>query len=191
MVLCAPSVVPSLRPQAVLGCNKVFDTVRSTIGEIHILVNNAAFLPARRPYSDCQPDWWLGFEINVKGSFNLTTAFMRGAGPGSILINISSIVAHWRTVEGYIDGQSSYSASKVAMTRAMEILQKERPEIRVVNVHPGLVATGMAAKSGTTDLSIDSGMSKYEIFIGDSFVKLTPHSEFTCSFHRLGYRSPS
>jgi NAD(P)-dependent dehydrogenase (short-subunit alcohol dehydrogenase family) len=137
---------------------EIFENIHSTIGDIDILVNNAAYQPLRVTYTESDPDdWWRGFEINTRGSYNLTTAFLRYAKPGATLINLSSVLAHWSNTEGYLVGQSSYSGSKIAITRAMEILQRERSDIRVINVHPGLVATEMASRSGTTKVSKDNG----------------------------------
>jgi NAD(P)-dependent dehydrogenase (short-subunit alcohol dehydrogenase family) len=134
-------------------------TVGSEIGSIDILVCNAGYQSAPATLGkDQAQDWWHTFEVNVRGSYNLTRAFLRDAKPGAVLINLSSVLTHWHTSEGYLDGHSSYSASKIAITRTMEIVQRENPEIRVVNVHPGLIATAMSAKAGNTALSTDNGM---------------------------------
>jgi NAD(P)-dependent dehydrogenase (short-subunit alcohol dehydrogenase family) len=42
---------------------------------------------------------------------------------------------------------SAYSTSKLAATRFFEYVQAENPQIRVANIHPGVVATDMHAKS--------------------------------------------
>jgi NAD(P)-dependent dehydrogenase (short-subunit alcohol dehydrogenase family) len=147
---------------------ETFSTIESAFGNVNVLVNNAGYQPTPQRYRDAAIDeWWRGFEVNVKGSFIVTQEFVQHAALATsktaapTLINISSILAHWGIRQGYLNGQSSYSGAKIAMTRAMEILQEEEPWLRVFNVHPGLVATPMAAKSGTLSFSVDNG--KYQI----------------------------
>ena len=82
-----------------------------------------------------------------------------------VLINISSILAHWGLKEGYLVGQSPYSAAKIATTRAMEVLQSEEPGIRVVNLHPGLVKSPMSVKAGTSQYSHDHGKYRNNILL--------------------------
>ena len=143
---------------------KTFCSIESAMGNANVLVNNAGYQSSPQLYRDADIDeWWKGFEVNVKGTFIVAQEFVRRAAPASsddvtpVLVNISSVLAHWGVRQGYVNKQSSYSGAKIAMTRAMEILQEEEPWLRVVNVHPGLVATPMAAKSGTLEFSIDDG----------------------------------
>lgn len=140
-----------------------FASILSRRGKIDVVVNNAGYqgIPTTYRKADLS-GWWKYFEINVKGPFVVAQEFIHhmtperlDSGPEPVLINLSSILAHWGLVQGYLVGQSAYSASKIAMTRAMEILQWEEPRIRVVNMHPGLVASKMAAISGTLEFSKD------------------------------------
>ncbi|KAJ9615905.1 hypothetical protein H2200_001982 [Cladophialophora chaetospira] len=142
---------------------EAFSKIESVIGSVDVLVNNAGYQPTAQRYQDATiDDWWMGFEVNVKGSFIVTQEFVRHAAlaraktAAPTLINISSVLAHWGIRQGYVNGHSSYSGAKIAMTRAMEILQEEEPWLRVFNVHPGLVASPMSAKSGTLSVSIDN-----------------------------------
>lgn len=144
-----------------------FSTIDSDLGCVDVLVNNAGYQPTLQRYREAAiEEWWLGFEVNVKGSFIVTQEFVRSAAratprrSSATLINISSVLAHWGIRQGYVNGHTSYSGAKIAMTRAMEILQEEEPWLRVFNLHPGLVATPMAAKSGTLSVSLDNG--KYQ-----------------------------
>ncbi|KAK5061384.1 hypothetical protein LTR84_007926 [Exophiala bonariae] len=146
------------------GIKQTFSIIESDLGSVSVLVNNAGFQTIPTRYRDATlDDWWKGFEVNVKGSFIVTQEFVRRAAlarskiPAPTLINISSVLAHWGIRQDHVNGHTSYSGAKIAMTRAMEILQQEEPWLRVFNVHPGLVATAMAVKSGTTAISLDSG----------------------------------
>lgn len=46
---------------------------------------------------------------------------------------------------------------KIAITKAMDVIQEEVPSVRIVNMHPGLVAIAMVAKAVTTKDSGNSG----------------------------------
>ena len=174
---------------------ETFSTIESAFGIVNVLINNAGYQPTSQRCRDATIDeWWMGFEVNVKGSFIVTHEFVRRAAletsktTAPVLINISSVLAHWGIRQGYVNGHSSYSGAKIAMTRAMEILQEEEPWLRVFNVHPGLVATPMSAKSGTLSVSVDNG--KYQL-MPQRHVKFTPwlivspFSSLTCILCRL------
>lgn len=135
------------------------EKIASSIGKIDVLVNNAGYQPKLKHFRDADlNEWWKGFDINVKGSFNIIQAFLHHAAPHATLVNIASIVAHWGIRQGYLKGQTSYSAAKIAMARVMELLQDEEPDLRVFNIHPGLIASQMAVQSGTLEWSLDHGI---------------------------------
>lgn len=55
---------------------------------------------------------------------------------------------------------SSYVGSKVGLIKVMEVLAAEFPDVHVVTIHPGVIETDMAEKSGMSGkLPIDKGMS--------------------------------
>ncbi|KAH8900777.1 NAD(P)-binding protein [Thozetella sp. PMI_491] len=106
-------------------------------GRIDILVANAGYLAEQTTVADSDPvDWWLGFEINVKGNFNLLRAFLPYAAPRASLVNISTSAIH----NAYMPGQSSYRASKLGATEVFEYVRLENPGLYVLQLHPGLVA---------------------------------------------------
>jgi NAD(P)-dependent dehydrogenase (short-subunit alcohol dehydrogenase family) len=114
-------------------------------GPIDILVNNAgyvAFLPTAGETSF--DTIWKHFEVNVKGKMLCTLAFLKHAQPkGATLIDVSSGAA----VVNFADGLSAYSASKVATHKMMDYVHREEAgrDLRVFNIHPGIVPTAMAA----------------------------------------------
>jgi NAD(P)-dependent dehydrogenase (short-subunit alcohol dehydrogenase family) len=101
--------------------------------------------------------WFRNFEINTKGSFIVVLEFLKHARSDATVVNLSSIVAHYGVRRGYVNNNSAYSASKLAIARALEIMQEELPMTRIVNIHPGMIPTAMAKKAGNEDLSPDSG----------------------------------
>lgn len=56
------------------------------------------------------------------------------------LINISSSAIQM----GYVPGFSAYASSKVAVGKAMEYLQNENSDVRIVSVHPGTIRSEMS-----------------------------------------------
>ncbi|KAJ9608855.1 hypothetical protein H2200_006626 [Cladophialophora chaetospira] len=143
---------------------EAFNAIEAVVGKIDVLVNNAGYQNLGRHVLDIDIDeWFKCFEINVKGSFGVALEFLRHAKPDAVLVNLSSIMAHYGVRLGHSRGHSGYSASKTAITKALDIIQEELPDIRIVNIHPGLIPTAMAAKIGNTSLSKDSGRSLLNI----------------------------
>ena len=113
-------------------------------GELHVLVANAGFLPSNGSIFDSDPeDWYNGFEINVKGTFNLLRAFLPHATKDAVVLNTSSAVIQMP----FVPGMSSYTASKLAAAKVYEYFNYEHPELFVLSVHPGTVKTSMSDKA--------------------------------------------
>lgn len=155
---------------------RTFDNIESAFGKADVLVNNAGYHSQKQPLFELDiDDWYRNFDINVKGSFIVAVEFLRHAKPDAVLINLSSIVAHYGVRRGYSKHGSGYAASKIAITKVMDIIQEEVPNVRIVNMHPGLVATAMAARAGTTEDSGDSGKPCPYYFLPESlFTKAGP-----------------
>ena len=113
-------------------------------GMIDILVANAGSLGPLSSLRDVDPlEWWDGFEINIKGNFNLVHAFLAKASRTSAIIQMSSGVVHGP----HFLNESSYCASKAGAVKLFEYVHHEHPEIFVLCLHPGLVAeTGMSPR---------------------------------------------
>ncbi|KZF23427.1 NAD(P)-binding protein, partial [Xylona heveae TC161] len=131
---------------------------------IDIVINNAGYLSNPSPIKSSDvADWWLGFEINVKGALNIAQAFAKhAAAQGAVFIQVSTAAAH----RGLYPGFSAYSSSKIAVSRVIEYLQAETPDATVLSIHPGVVKTDMSAKTGIdfpADL-LDDGMSFFFSF---------------------------
>lgn len=111
-------------------------------GKIDILIANAGSLGPLSSIRDGDPAaWWDGFEVNVRGNFNLIRAFLPRAASDAAVIYISSAVVHGP----YFPNESSYCASKAGATKMFEYLHHEHPDLFVLSVQPGLIAdTGMS-----------------------------------------------
>jgi NAD(P)-dependent dehydrogenase (short-subunit alcohol dehydrogenase family) len=125
-------------------------------GKLHVLVANAGFLPSNGTLlaSPSPEDWFAGFEINVKGAFNLLRAFLPHAAEDAVVLNTTSAVA----LMPFVAGMSSYAASKLAAAKVYEYLHYEHPGLFVLSVHPGTVKTGMSEKAlGGVEVAFDDG----------------------------------
>lgn len=105
---------------------------------------------------DAEPDSWMqALEVNVRGSLIVAGVFVRSAAAvkgaleqeqeqehEAVVINVSSFISY-KPVAGYL----SYAVSKAAAVVLFDMLQMENPELRVVNVHPGIVDTCMTRRS--------------------------------------------
>lgn len=129
-----------------------FESIKSVVGpgQVDILVANAGYLPGIKPIAESElEDWYNGFEVNVKGNFNVVTAFVPVAARDASIINISTGVTHLPQIPGY----SAYHTSKLASAKFFEYVHYEYPDFFILNVHPGVIKTAMDAKtveSGTT-----------------------------------------
>ena len=132
---------------------------------LDILVNNAGYYSGVRPFgTETIDEWQIALDTNIKGVYNVTTAFIATATPDATLINISSATAHIEPFFGY----SAYATTKIAGARLMECIQSEKPSLHIVNVHPGrVVETEMARKLSVNRAHIDDGiylsLSYYEL----------------------------
>lgn len=119
-----------------------FTAIEAAVGPVDILVANAGYLPEINGIAKVNPnDWYNGFEVNVKGSFNVVTAFVTIAAANAAIINISTGITHL----SYLPGYSGYHTSKLAAAKFFDYIHNEYPEFFVLNIHPGVIKT--ASKS--------------------------------------------
>jgi NAD(P)-dependent dehydrogenase (short-subunit alcohol dehydrogenase family) len=126
---------------------RAFQEVKTSFGTIDVLVSNAGFLstPTSVLKSE-EKDWWMSFQTNVLGTYNIVRAFVPFSTPGeSVFLNVSSGVATLAPMPGV----SAYTASKAGNAKLVEHLAFELgPQgIRVFNIQPGVVETDMNLKS--------------------------------------------
>ena len=123
----------------------VFEEVVKTVGNIDVLVANAAYLSTPALVKDVSVnDFWRGFEINVKGLLILCQAFLRSASENPTFIMITSGAGLVR----YFGSSSGYATTKVAGMRLMDYLAGDNPHVHVYSLHPGIVESDMSVKSG-------------------------------------------
>jgi NAD(P)-dependent dehydrogenase (short-subunit alcohol dehydrogenase family) len=133
-----------------------FKNLADSLGKIDILISNAGWMSTIAPITDSEDDdWWESFEINIKGSFNAIRAFLPYAAPNAALLSVNTAMATLPSMPGF----SAYAVSKIASAKLHECLQAEHPELRVVNVQPGVIKTYLGDKSGFP--AMDDRKSKY------------------------------
>ncbi len=133
-----------------------FGNIKKDLGEIDILFCNAGYLSKFEKLEGADEEgWWKGYEINVRGAFNCTRALRHTGAEKMVLVDVSTCVAHMPAMVG----GSAYVSSKLAATKVYETFGVEHPEVEVVHVHPGVVASEINAKSGIT--AQDGGESRW------------------------------
>lgn len=134
-----------------------FKDIKSNIGTVHIFIPNAGLLT--NPHSITKSnidDWYKLFDVNVKGNFNLVKSFLTVAAPDAIVLNVSAGMAHFYTYKHSL----AYHSSKLAAIKIFDYLHTEYPNFFVLNVHPGILKTGMANKTDRpTEIDYDTRKS--------------------------------
>ena len=111
------------------------------LGAVNVLVNCAGITGPLGPVWEIDGDaWWQCMEVNLRGSFLCTRAFIplmisRGCGR---IINITSAAGL-----GGFPYSTAYSSSKTALVRFSEVVAREAGEfgVKVFSVNPGIVRT--------------------------------------------------
>ena len=138
---------------------KMFEKAKALDGghSIDILVNNAADLAAIPTVKDSKAEeklsienfdrYWRHFEVNVRGSLALATAFLRHASSNPTIINTTSGAA----VIDFVPGLSGYGVSKMAALKMFSYLWYEQQDrgLKVYHIHPGIVPSAMASEGNS------------------------------------------
>jgi NAD(P)-dependent dehydrogenase (short-subunit alcohol dehydrogenase family) len=124
-------------PHAIEAC---FKRLQESVGELHILINNAGFGIWKSPYDLTVDEWDRVVNTNLRGTFLCSreaARMMRGSGGGSI-VNIASTRALMSE-----PNSEAYAASKggiLALTHSLSVsLGPQR--IRVNAISPGWIET--------------------------------------------------
>jgi NAD(P)-dependent dehydrogenase (short-subunit alcohol dehydrogenase family) len=113
---------------------------RGIQGEIDVLVNNAGYLEHNIPLAEADTtEWWHTWEVNIKGTYLLTTHFLKNYRGAGTIINTSSIGSILTS-----PGFSAYQPGKTAINRITDFIHMEYPNVRAFAYHPGSVETELA-----------------------------------------------
>lgn len=120
--------------------NMVAKTKEAFGDEVHILVNNAGGLFARKTIEELEEDFYnLVMDVNFKGTVFVTQAFKAMMNEGASIVNLASQAGR----DGGGAGSAIYAASKGAvMTLTRNWAKEFGPQgIRINAVCPGLIGT--------------------------------------------------
>jgi NAD(P)-dependent dehydrogenase (short-subunit alcohol dehydrogenase family) len=144
---------------------------------VDICIHNAGYLPNPNPIIKADTsDWWAGFTINILGSFIVTRAFLKhkNTAPSAepVLVGVSTGAIALPPAPGY----TAYSTSKSGQSIFFQALATEEKDIRIMQVHPGVIETDMGKKS------IEGGM---HLPLDDSKLHCTSSSEQLFAAHMV------
>jgi 3-oxoacyl-[acyl-carrier protein] reductase len=119
---------------------RLIDETRAAFGTIHVLVNNAGGLVARKKMEEMDEAFWdQVMALNLKSVFLVTQAALPHMADGGAIVNLASLAAR----DGGGGGAIAYSAAKGGVLTMTRGLSKELAarKIRVNCVSPGLIGT--------------------------------------------------
>jgi 3-oxoacyl-[acyl-carrier protein] reductase len=122
------------------GAQSVVEQAVDAFGAIHVLVNNAGGMVARKKMDEMDEAFWdQVMALNLKSVFLVTQAALPHMMEGSAIVNLASLAAR----DGGGGGAIAYSAAKGAVLTMTRGLAKELAprKIRVNCVSPGLIGT--------------------------------------------------
>jgi 2-hydroxycyclohexanecarboxyl-CoA dehydrogenase len=124
-----------------------FERVRSELGPVTILVNNAGTPGVPLPVAAMEPaSWRRVFEVNATGAFLCAREALpqMAAENWGHIVNVSSAAARHP-----LAGMAAYSASKAALDQLTRVLAIEGAPYNIVatGVYPGVVDTRMQEES--------------------------------------------
>jgi NADP-dependent 3-hydroxy acid dehydrogenase YdfG len=154
--------------------------VRDELGGADVLVNNAGVMLLGPFASEQREEQRRMVEVNLLGAMTATEVFLdQLRDGGGDLVNISSVAG--RTAR---PGNAAYAATKWGMNGWSEALRQElQPDIRVIVIEPGAVATELPAhithaetKQGTEQLYEQMAISADDIAQIVAFAVTRPRS---------------
>ena len=143
------------------------ERVRAELGPAAVLVNNAGVMLLGPFSSEQRADYRQMVEVNLLGAITATEVFLpQLRETGGDLVNISSVAGRTARM-----GNAVYAATKWGINGFSEGLRQElQPDIRVMVVEPGAVATELtdhithdATKAATKDYVRDLAIASEDI----------------------------
>ncbi|KAF5299369.1 hypothetical protein FQR65_LT09410 [Abscondita terminalis] len=136
---------------------KAFKWIVTTLGPIHILVNNAGILRFADLTNGKTKEWKEVFDTNVIGLCVTTREAIKNMKENNIdghVVHINSVAGHTVPI-----GTKIYGSSKYAVTALTEILRQELQsqcsKIKVTSVSPGFVHTNIFTSALSTSPDLD------------------------------------
>lgn len=128
--------------------SELFQKVHAAYGHADVLVNNAGVLNAAGKLSEVDPElWWKDFETNARGTFLMTSHFLRALPAGAAAAR-GTIITLTSGLAWLVDpGNSAYSLGKLVNLQMAAYVAAEAPGVTSVSLHPGIIPTDMTQES--------------------------------------------
>ncbi|KAI9714544.1 MAG: hypothetical protein M1820_000506 [Bogoriella megaspora] len=137
--------------------------VAEKVNRWDVLVLSTGRMIAPKNIQDEDPDkWWDALETNLRGFFVTLHAFLPSRKTGARVVGVSAGIVNLPAVYPVCQGASSYVTSKLAQIRLLEHVAAECPDLFVVVVHPGIVATDLMKES-----TVDQGENMEKTLLDD------------------------
>ncbi|HEY1082818.1 MAG TPA: SDR family oxidoreductase [Prosthecobacter sp.] len=126
-------------PEAV---QQLMGEIRSRLGGLDFLVNNAAIIKDRTVAKMSLDEWDAVIDVNLSGVFYCCKYALEIMRDNGAIVSFGSIAA----IQGFY-GQANYASAKAGVQAMMRVLSREggRRGIRANAVAPGVIETSMAA----------------------------------------------
>ncbi|KAJ9602580.1 hypothetical protein H2200_012773 [Cladophialophora chaetospira] len=149
---------------------EAFKTVSAKFDSLDFVINNAGTLAGYIPLVKSEPSkWWRDWEVNVKGPYLISRAFMPLVlkGKQKTFVVVSSVGAHFT-----LPGGSAYESSKLAVLKLNYYLNVEHESDGVLAyaIAPGGVFTAMAS---TFPVELHDRLTDTPYMVADTLVFLT------------------
>lgn len=132
-------------------CSALVEAAVDRFGRVDILVNNAGVSHVAPATGERPEDFRSVVDVNLFGAYWAAQACARVMGPGSSIINVSSMLGLVKSVLP----QAAYAASKaglIGLTRDLSNQWCRRKGIRVNAIAPGFVDTDMTSEMSPTTM---------------------------------------
>jgi NAD(P)-dependent dehydrogenase (short-subunit alcohol dehydrogenase family) len=153
--------------------------VRKTLGPIDVFVNNAGYLSKGMIVDEGYlADWWKNMEVNVLGSFIAFRSFLPNAAKNAAILNTASGIG----IMPSAPTMSAYQVSKLANSKLFENISAEHPDIFVLNVQPGVVASDLNRKSGMESIDNINLPGDFAVWVASPEARFHNGKYMFCNF---------